>query len=42
MGEGGFANSRYIFNQQVAAGEQTGDTILGLVRFSDNHRVKLI
>jgi hypothetical protein len=41
MGQRGFADAGHVFNQQMAAGEQTGDTILYLSVFADDDLVEL-
>jgi hypothetical protein len=42
MGERGLAHPRHVLDQQVPPGEQAGDAVAHLGRFSDNHRVKLV
>ncbi len=40
--QGGLSDAWHVFNQKVATGQQTSDTILSLIKLSHNHRVKLI
>ena len=42
MGEGGLADARNVFNQQVAARQQAGHAVADMGGFAHNHRVKLI
>ncbi len=42
MRQRGFADARHVFNQQVPTSQQTGHTVLRLVKFSNHHGVKLI
>jgi hypothetical protein len=42
MREGGLADARHVFNQQVSTSEQADHAVLGLGRFADDDRVKLV
>jgi hypothetical protein len=42
MGQGGFADARNVLDQQMPPGQQAGDAVPNLGRFSDDHRVKLV
>ncbi|GAA0699158.1 hypothetical protein GCM10009429_27710 [Dyella marensis] len=41
MREGGLAHARHVFQQQVAAGDQAGESQLDLARLAEQHLVDL-